>query len=35
MSLKKLLEDELLYEADKGYVVYDRLFGYWLERMGE
>lgn len=32
-SLARLLEDELLYEEDDGYVVYDRLFGIWLARM--
>lgn len=35
LSLKKLLEDEHLYETDAGYVVYDRLFGMWLARLGE
>ena len=35
LSLKRLLEDELLYETDKGYVVYDRLFGYWLARLAK
>ena len=30
LSLKSALEDELLYETDDGYVVYDRLFGLWL-----
>ena len=33
LSLKKLIEDELLYETDEGYVVYDRLFGFWLRRL--
>ena len=33
LSLKNLLEDELLYETDEGYVVYDRLFGFWLARL--
>ena len=33
LSLRKLLEDELLYETDEGYVVYDRLFGFWLARL--
>ena len=33
LSLKKLLEDELLYETDNGLVVYDRLFGIWLARL--
>lgn len=35
LSLKKLLEDELLYETDEGFVVYDRLFGMWLARLPE
>lgn len=30
LSLKSALEDELLYETDDGYVVYDRLFALWL-----
>ena len=33
LALNKLLDDELLYEADDGYVVYDRLFGFWLTRL--
>lgn len=33
LALNKLLEDELLYETDDGYVVYDRLFGFWLARL--
>ena len=33
LALEKLLEDELLYDADDGYVVYDRLFGFWLARL--
>lgn len=33
LSLKKLLEDELLYASEDGYVVYDRLFGFWLARL--
>ena len=32
LSLGKLLENELLYETDDGYVVNDRLFGLWLSR---
>ena len=35
LSLKKLLEDELLYETDNGLVVYDRLFGMWLARISK
>lgn len=35
LSLNKLLEDELLYETDAGFVVYDRLFGMWLSRLPE
>ena len=33
LALKRLLEDELLYECDDGYVVYDRLFSIWLSRL--
>ncbi len=33
ISLKKLVEDEFLYETDDGYVVYDRLLGFWLARL--
>jgi len=33
LALGKLLEDELLYDTDDGYVVYDRLFGFWLARL--
>ena len=29
-ALDSLLEDELLYKRDDGYVVYDRLFAEWL-----
>lgn len=32
-SLARLLEDEVLYDADDGYVVYDRLFALWLARL--
>lgn len=31
-SIKKLLETELLYKSDKGYIVYDRFLGLWLEK---
>lgn len=30
LSLSRLLDGEMLYEQDDGYVVYDRLFGMWL-----
>jgi len=34
LALKRLLEDELLYETETGrHVVYDRLFGFWLARL--
>lgn len=29
-SLKKLVEKELIYPTDKGYIVYDRFMGEWL-----
>ena len=32
-ALKDLVESDLLYRSDKGYVVYDRLFGIWLSRL--
>ena len=31
-ALKKLLENELIYKHEKGYIVYDRFFSLWLER---
>ena len=31
-ALDSLLEDELLYKRDDGYVVYDRLFAEWLRK---
>lgn len=33
LALKSALENELLYEADDGIVVYDRLFALWLARL--
>lgn len=33
MSLKKLVNDEILYHTHDGYIVYDRLFGFWLRRI--
>lgn len=33
LSLKKLVNDEILYRRDDGYIVYDRLFGFWLRRI--
>jgi predicted AAA+ superfamily ATPase len=32
-ALKNLLDGDLLYQTDKGYIVYDRLFGMWLSRL--
>lgn len=32
LSLKTALENELLYDTESGYVVYDRLFSLWLAR---
>ncbi len=29
-SLKKLVDNELIYQTDKGYIVYDRLMAEWL-----
>ena len=32
-ALKDLIDNDLLYQTDDGYVVYDRLFGIWLSRL--
>lgn len=29
-ALKKLLENELIYQTDRGYTIYDRFMGEWL-----
>lgn len=29
-SLKKLLDNELVYQTNKGYIIYDRFMGEWL-----
>ena len=31
-ALKVLLEADLVYRTDQGYVIYDRIFGEWLRR---
>lgn len=31
-SLKKLLDNELVYRSDAGYIIYDRFMGEWLRR---
>lgn len=31
-ALGNLIANDLLYQTDRGYVVYDRLFGIWLSR---
>ena len=31
-ALADLIGSDLLYQTDRGYVVYDRLFGIWLSR---
>ena len=31
-ALADLIGSDLLYQTDRGYVVYDRLFGLWLSR---
>lgn len=31
-SLKKLLDNELVYKSDAGYIIYDRFMGEWLRR---
>ena len=32
-ALENLVEKELLYKTHDGYIVYDRLFGFWLRRI--
>ena len=32
-ALKDLVDGDLLYKTDGGYIVYDRLFGLWLSRL--
>ncbi len=32
-SLRKLLEKELIYRSQEGYIVYDRLMAIWLKRL--
>ncbi len=29
-ALKKLMENELIYKSEKGYIIYDRFLGLWL-----
>ncbi len=31
-SLKKLLDNELVYQTANGYIIYDRFMGEWLRR---
>lgn len=31
-ALRDLVDNDLLYQTDEGYVVYDRLFGIWISR---
>lgn len=32
-ALKSLVDADLVYRTDSGYIVYDRLFGIWLSRL--
>ena len=32
-ALADLVDNDLLYRTDDGYVIYDRLFGIWLSRL--
>jgi len=32
-ALNKLIEKELIYKSEKGYMIYDRLFGLWLSKL--
>lgn len=29
-ALKRMLDDEIVYQSDSGYIIYDRFFGDWL-----
>ena len=29
-ALKRMLDDEIVYQSDSGYTIYDRFFGDWL-----
>lgn len=29
-ALKRMLDDEIVYQSDGGYIIYDRFFGEWL-----
>ena len=31
-ALNKLIDNELVYKSEKGYIVYDRFLGLWLEK---
>jgi len=31
-ALKKLTDNELIYKSEKGYFIYDRFLGLWLEK---
>ncbi len=31
-ALKRLIDDEIVYQSDEGYIIYDRFFGNWLEQ---
>ena len=31
-ALKKLLDNELVYPSENGYIIYDRFIGEWLRR---
>ena len=33
-AMKKLLENELVYQTSDGYMIYDRFMGEWLRRQG-
>ena len=33
-AMKKLLENELVYQTADGYIIYDRFMGEWLRRQG-
>lgn len=32
-ALQKLLDNELVYKSTEGYIIYDKLFGFWLKKI--
>jgi hypothetical protein len=34
-ALQRLIDNELIYKSEKGYIVYDKLMGLWLKRISK